>query len=318
MSVNIFFLPVNTAYYSAGSPTQQCIDFYKKRSLPGLYCSIVGNVSTLRGYGTNPRTGIISKNGEWEKLADSIRANGSMAGIQLARSWKGYSGQQQFRNEKWPEYKKYLIAKLKKEDLSEVFDDFAESIQLAVELGFKHIQIHAAHGYLLSSLLDPHLYHSPERIIEILIKIASYFTNVELSVRVSNYCGLSQDIEKLRSDILSLIYYENYKYVDLSEGYYNFDKSYIYPFKPKMKIKRLERCLEIANAFPEQQFIISGWINPLEVTRDNVHKGFCRNIIANPEFVIYLNETCENCGDCHYHSQGRESLLCRRWDNGKS
>jgi len=317
MSVKIFFLPVNTGYYSAGSPTQQCIDFYNKRSLPGLYCSIVGNVSTLRGFATNSRTGIISKTGEWNKLADSIKTNGTMAGIQLSRTWQGYSGQQQFINEKWLEYKNYLITQLKNINLTEIFNDFAESIQIAADFGFNHIQIHAAHGYLLSSLLDPDLYLSPEKVIDTLENICSHFKNLELSIRVSTFCGLSQDIEKRRADILCHIYSGSFKYVDLSEGYYNFDKSYIYPFTLTMKANRLERCLKIANEFPNQQFIISGWTNPHDVTRDNVHKGFCRNIIANPEFVICLTETCENCGDCHYHSMGRESLVCRRWDNGR-
>jgi len=52
--------------------------------------------------------------------------------------------------ENWP-----VPEELSEEAIAAVVDDFAASAQRAVRLGLKVIEIHAAHGYLLSSFLSP-------------------------------------------------------------------------------------------------------------------------------------------------------------------
>lgn len=52
--------------------------------------------------------------------------------------------------EKWP-----VPEAMTENDIAAVVDDFAASAQRAVRLGLKVIEIHAAHGYLLSSFLSP-------------------------------------------------------------------------------------------------------------------------------------------------------------------
>lgn len=230
MSSRLFFLPVNTGYYSLGSPTQNGISFYEKRSKDSLYCSIVGNVATKSGFGTNSRTGVISDNQSWKKLSQIIKQGGTKPGIQLARTWPNYIGQRCSINRKWEEYRVDVIEGLKQLDLSEIYDDFYASINLAKSMGFEHIQIHAAHGYLLSSMLDPQLYDACDDVINLIINLVSEFKNtLELSVRVSVYCGFSQQVENDRLRILKSLFYNTFDFVDLSEGYYNYNKNYIYP-----------------------------------------------------------------------------------------
>lgn len=315
MSDKIFFLPVNTGYFIKNIPTSTCVEFYRKRSYEELYCSIIGNISTIQGYCTNPGTGVISTNSQWDRLSDAIRANGTKPGIQLSRTWPNYVGQTEFKNPDWECYRTDLVVKLKNIDLSELLDDFVNSISLSVSKGFEHLQIHAAHGYLLSCLLDPYLYHCPEKVVDILKQISNSFKDiVELSIRVSAYCGFPENIEACRREILKAIYSNGYEYIDISEGYYNYDKGIIYPNNAQRKDERLRRSLNIAQENPTQKFIISGWSDPLQIPPPNVYKGFCRQLIADPEFAKKLIYSCKECGECHYYSLGRTSLSCGRWN----
>jgi 2,4-dienoyl-CoA reductase-like NADH-dependent reductase (Old Yellow Enzyme family) len=319
MSDKIFFLPVNTGYYCDGNPTNDCLSFYRRRSDKSLYCSIVGNVATKKGFSTNSSTGKISSNQKWQDLSYSIKENGTIPGIQIARTWDSYVGQKSFKNKNWDEYRNKLIVELKKVDISEVLDDFIDSIDMAASNGFEHIQIHAAHGYLLSSLLDPFLYDKSHELVQALNSIASEFQHrLELSIRISMFCGFSNLVEVNRMAILQELFDKSFKFIDLSEGYYNFDKQVIYPSNNLMLNQRLERSLKIAESWSQQSFIISGWTNLSQPISANIYKGFCRHIISNPDFTKVVKHSCLQCGDCHYYTLGKENLSCRRWQSTDS
>jgi len=50
----------------------------------------------------------------------------------------------------------YQIKEMTLEDIKRVEDDFVNGATLAVEAGYKIVQVHAAHGYLLCSFLSPY------------------------------------------------------------------------------------------------------------------------------------------------------------------
>ena len=61
----------------------------------------------------------------------------------------------------WPsavydEFLKQTCRELGIEEIHKIIDGFAEGILRAQESGFDGVQIHAAHGWLLSSFLSPH------------------------------------------------------------------------------------------------------------------------------------------------------------------
>lgn len=310
-----FFLPVNTGYYENGLPTEECLTFYKARCNNRIHCAIVGNIATIHGFVTNERTGRISRDTKWNQLSNIIKENGVLPGIQLASTWLGYIGQKNFIANNWAAYKEEVKTLLLQIDIPKVIADFRESIIISIEKGFQHVQIHAAHGYLLSSLLDPHLSEYTCETVTALIQIANDFADeLEISLRVSAYCGFSDEIEADRLLVIESLFCKGFSYIDLSEGYYNYDKKLIYPSTPQEKQERVKRSLLIAGNFPSQDFIISGGGSFQHHNLINIHRGYCRSIIANPNFNIVHDLSCKLCGECHYYTLGRDKLTCSMWE----
>jgi 2,4-dienoyl-CoA reductase-like NADH-dependent reductase (Old Yellow Enzyme family) len=107
-----------------------------------------------------------------KRIADFIHAHGSVAGIQLAhagrkgstaRPWEGGKALQPGQGG-WtpvaPSAVKFsddypMPAALDENGLEKVRNDFAKAVTRALRAGFKVIEIHAAHGYLLNEFLSP-------------------------------------------------------------------------------------------------------------------------------------------------------------------
>jgi NADPH2 dehydrogenase len=156
-SKKYFFLPVNTGYSSAGLPNERCIEFYASRSRHGLYCAIVGNVVLPNGYESNAACSRISLSSRWRDLASAIAHSGAKPGIQLSTAWKAFEGNRNFLarrpEDALAEYKAVASA-MSKRDVRTAIDDLRRGTELALRAGFLHVQLHAAHGYLFSLLLD--------------------------------------------------------------------------------------------------------------------------------------------------------------------
>lgn len=312
----VFFLAVNNGYYLDGVPNSKCIEFFRKRSSNNLYCTLVGNIVIKGGYPSNSQNGIMSFSSKWNELANAISDEGAIAGVQLSTTWSKYVGQDLFRNSNWNSYEKELKKILTSINIDELFINLRESICTSIDNGFKHIQIHAAHGYLFSILLDPYLYHNWLTIIKRLNCEAQYIKSkgCTSSIRVSNYCGLTDSREGARQNVLSGLTNNGFDYIDISEGYYNFDKNYIYPSTKIQLNSRIERSLQLAQKNISQNYIVSGQISPKAHFHPNVCIGICRELIANPMFLVNNIKKCDNCGDCHYYSKGQTELWCSKWE----
>lgn len=315
----IFFLGVNTGFVQEGLPDKHFIDFYRERSSPKLYCAILGNIVIPGGFGTNCQTPTISGHPRWAEVAEAISSKGTMPGIQLATTWPSYVGQRRFVAREPSgamEDARHLLSDMTRDAIDDVLNKFSEAGQTAVDHGYQHIQVHAAHGYLLSLLLDKDLNPFALYVQDKMAELSNFLRsqNVETSVRWSIRTGSAEfdqrGIEESVANVASL----GFDYVDLSSGYYNIDKRLIYPSTDHVLAQRCSDSLIIANGFPAQRFIISGRISSL--TSDlpnNVEVGLCRDLIANPRFLLDWTEGCRNRGKCHYHSRGSNRLTCPTW-----
>ncbi|MDH4461269.1 MAG: NADPH dehydrogenase NamA [Flectobacillus sp.] len=107
-----------------------------------------------------------------QKITTFIKANGAEAGIQLAHAgrkasmasqWKGgqlvsetAGGWQVVGPSEIPFNEVYGTPKaLSKTEIAEVISDFTLATERAVKAGFRVIEIHAAHGYLIHQFLSP-------------------------------------------------------------------------------------------------------------------------------------------------------------------
>lgn len=144
---------------------------------------------------------------DYKKLSRAIEERGAVPAIQLMnygrQSVTIFTGKEVYAPSAVPDPlisqidPNYSVRAMTEDDLERVQNDFVRSALLAAEAGFKIIQLHAAHGYLLSSFLSPYTNHrtdryggSPENraryIVEIIERIKKELRDsVALDIRVS-------------------------------------------------------------------------------------------------------------------------------------
>jgi 2,4-dienoyl-CoA reductase-like NADH-dependent reductase (Old Yellow Enzyme family) len=316
----LFFVALNTGYVTAGTPDRRCLDFYTQRASPDLYCAIVGNVVIPGGVGSNSATPTISSNQAWKDLASAIGGQGSMPGIQLATAWEGYAGARSFRS-RHPEAviaaARVLVAQLTVPDIDRLLGALRLATELSVDAGFRHIQLHAAHGYLFSLLVDSAINPRASEVLDKLMTWAHKLREggAESSLRVSLRTGYAAFDRSGREAFLDAIALLPVDYVDVSSGFYNIDKQLIYPARPEVIAARRHETVALAERHPMRAFIYSGraFYHDTRTLPSNVHLGLCRDLIANPDFLKQPERGCANLGKCHYFSRGEQHLACGQW-----
>ena len=315
-----FFVGVNTGYASGGEPDGRLVEFYAKRSSSSLYCSIVGNVTLPNGHPSNDHTSTISGSHIWFQLTRVIESRGTVPGIQLATAWKNYTGQKMFKardSGKIISQCKELAGSVSKRDIRQLFVALDEGTSLALDAGFRHIQLHAAHGYLFSLLVDKRLFAGADDVLAGIKEWANNWTqgDVETSVRISLRTGDAAFDSQGTREFQDLMSRLPVSYIDVSSGFYDVDKQLIYPARPNVLSDRRIETVGLAVRHPETDFIYSG--RALQQTGgplpSNVHIGVCRDLIANPQYLAERSRGCKNYGKCHYHSRGAVDMTCRRW-----
>ncbi|MCM8731292.1 hypothetical protein ACFO8O_10000 [Hephaestia sp. GCM10023244] len=316
----IFFLGVNTGYVTKGVPDDRYVDFYQRRASPQIYCAIVGNVVVPGGHGSNASTPTLTDRSIWAKIASAIAEGGTIPGIQLATAWEGYVGTRKFIGAE-PHHviaaARHLINELDLAGTAMALSAFDEAARMAVDHGFRHVQLHGAHGYLLSLMIDSRINPNAEKVLDRLSSLAERLASdgIESSIRISLRTGdVGFDAEgayAFQNRIASL----PFDYVDLSSGFYNIDKRLIYPSRPKILSSRLQESRAIALRFPHKAFIFSGraMLNDEGRFPANLHIGLCRDLIANPHFLSNPHNGCQNRNKCHYFSRGEDHLTCALW-----
>jgi NADPH2 dehydrogenase len=314
-----FFVGLNTGYVDGGLPDERMVAFYQERSSPRLTCAIVGNVVIPGGHGCNAMSPTISRNRQWKTLTSAIASRGTAPGIQLATAWEGYAGAQSFRPKDWTEAiarSRALAANVVPSRLQQLFSGLRDGTELAAEAGFRHVQLHAAHGYLFSLLLDSRLYDGAADCLALVAAwaLAGREAGLETSLRISLRTGDDRFDRCGTTDFQDQASALPVDIVDVSSGFYNIDKRLIYPSLAAVLQERRRETAALASRHPATQFILSGRASAaVEDFPGNVHLGLCRDLIANPRFLYDRSHGCQNSGKCHYHSRGMGSVTCPGW-----
>lgn len=143
-----------------GVATEEHYDHYVSKALGGVGGIIVEATSV------NPN-GMINKkdlglyNDEQKnalkRIVDRVHAYGTVIGIQISHAGRKVDREYEevvapspiaFGDRKVPR-------ELSKEDIAKLVEDFTNSARLAKEAGFDFVEIHGAHGYLISQFLSP-------------------------------------------------------------------------------------------------------------------------------------------------------------------
>lgn len=317
-----FFLAVNTGYAVDGVPDDRAKDFYLRRSRHGLTCCIVGNVVIPGGYGTNSACAWISDRAEWVDLASAIESQGTLPGIQLSSTWSGYEGMRKFAlPAALRSMKPYIeaAASFTRNHIDALFDGLADGTELALKAGFKHIQLHAAHGYAFNIALDPRLSSHAEYAYG---KARNWAENLKergigTSIRFSLYTGDATYDANDKGFVAGLLKLP-VSYFDVSAGFYNLNKRLIYPSLAADLERRLRQTVKLAVEHPAKRFVVSGRMakQDIDALPSNVEIGLCRDLIANPDYLANFDDGCSSCMKCHYFSRREDFLTCGHWANG--
>lgn len=315
-----FFLGVNTGYVTDGLPDSRYIEFYRRRSSLALHCAIVGNVVVPGGHGSNGSTPTLTSGAIWGQVAAAINQGGSLPGIQLATAWNGYIGTRKFVGND-PQTviseARSLVAKLGADGISTVMAGFDEASSMAIDHGYRHVQLHGAHGYLLNLLIDSRINPRAGAVFDRLsdlgkrLACAGIETSIRISLRTGDTAFDASGTDAFHDAIAAL----PFDYIDLSSGFYNIDKRLIYPARAEVLAERLAGTEAVAKRNPATSFILSGRAmqNVVNELPSNIHIGFCRDLIANPDFLTQPDRGCRNRNKCHYFSKNEKALTCATW-----
>ncbi len=142
-----------------GHPTSEQNRLYQRWAQGGLAISIIGEVQPSPNYAEKPGNLVLnaqSKLAGFRKLAEQGGENGTQLWVQL-----GNAGALAYLPTSAPKGPSALdlpglqCDALSVDEIAQVPADFAKTALLAKQAGFGGVQIHAAHGFLLSQFLSP-------------------------------------------------------------------------------------------------------------------------------------------------------------------
>lgn len=143
----------------AGNPTDDQIKLYKRWADGGLALAIIGEVQCTPHFAEKPGNLILneqSDNGLFERLAKAGKTDNAQLWLQLGHA--GAMADAPISTPKGPsalDLPGLTCGALTLDEIHALPAEFARTASLAKELGFGGVQVHAAHGFLLSQFLSP-------------------------------------------------------------------------------------------------------------------------------------------------------------------
>lgn len=142
-----------------GHPTAEQIRLYQRWAEGGVAVSIIGEVQGNAGYAEKPGNLVLNETSDFNRfrqLAEKGSENGTQLWLQL-----GHAGALAYAPTSSPKGPSALdlpglrCAELTIDEIHRLPSAFARTARLARQTGFGGVQIHAAHGFLLSQFLSP-------------------------------------------------------------------------------------------------------------------------------------------------------------------
>lgn len=142
-----------------GTPTKDQIGLYERWARGGLALSIIGEVQTTPKYAEKPGNLVLNAGSNpeiFKALARAGSINNAHLWLQLGHA--GAMADAPISNPKGPSALDLPGLRCEALSISEIKalpEEFARTAVLAKEFGFGGVEIHAAHGFLLSQFLSP-------------------------------------------------------------------------------------------------------------------------------------------------------------------
>lgn len=327
-----FFAPTNTSFNKNGTPNKKMAKFFKERSGNRLGITYVGNVAIderFRGGEGNALLG--DKLKKWQKVSEAIRDSGIVPGIQLGCRYfdkKLFAG----GGDKNPvKTISKALSNLDIELLNAMSESFIRAADSAVKAGFEAIQLHGAHGFLLSLLIsetynqrkDRYNAHDFEFLKRIIGSIRENHPETVLDLRVSfieNMQTKETDL-KMKRRMTDQLIGSGLDMISISNGMVFNDHKLIYPPHKLENGWFVKEASGFARDYPQFLWNVCGNIkDPLGLGElpPNLTLSFCRALIADPRFVAKHIEGkqdkithCPGCNYC-YKTRIKGEMKCKK------
>jgi 2,4-dienoyl-CoA reductase-like NADH-dependent reductase (Old Yellow Enzyme family) len=330
----VLLAPINTGYAQNGLPTPRLIRFHELRSDSSIGINIVGNVAVSARGLSNENTLVLhswASIGAYRGLAERIRKHGSLPGIQLAYSPSSLQPDRRWiARDRGAEVARLqaIIRSLSDTAIKDALSAFYAAARLAYESSYDVIQVHCAHGYFLSLLLDPRINTREDDYSADGAWVGEFFRTIRrltagrlLSVRLSATMALSDRAWEHAATVrlAKLIEDCGVDLIDLSAGYYTIDRNLIYPTRDSdtgtfMLSRSISDDVDCLVSFAGQAHNLEYFQRDIS-SRQLLAIG--RALIADPDFAKKYKSSrrdeinhCQSCRHCHYFSRGRPSLEC--------
>lgn len=142
-----------------GNPTEQQVRLYERWARGGLAVSIIGEVQGNPHFAEKPGNLVLRPDADLDRfrqLAEEGSAEGALLWLQLGHA--GAMAYPPIGDPKGPsalDLPGLACAALTRDEIHNLPGEFAATAKLARALGFGGVEIHAAHGFLLSQFLSP-------------------------------------------------------------------------------------------------------------------------------------------------------------------
>lgn len=327
----IALAPINTGFANRGRPSGKLLDFHKARSGRGIGISVVGNVAVRTDLVTNENTVVLDNNSNdlrHKVVTKGIKTNGSVPGIQLAACPTWLSPKQQWK----PKDKEAELTRIQRhlldtrsKDIQSVLDSFIRSIAIAEKCGYEYIEIHGAHGYLISMLSSKTFNMRSDDFspngpwLKNFILDARTECKGILAVRLSWKFGiLEPEYEEFHSiDLARKCISHGADIISWSSGAYTLSRDYIYPKSQGIPVGDHE----VYRKVKQEDFIsiVSGGLSLVKSQdiAENVLLGLGRPLLADPSHSQKVLENrindiceCQRTGRCHFFTRGLARIEC--------
>ncbi len=333
-----FFAPINAGLAdSNGNPTPQLESFHLKRSGEEIGVNYIGNVSIHKDYVTNDTTLFVSENMEnWEKMTSAISNAGSLPGVQVACYKSDYTLIRKWKNKndtQYIEFTRQEINALSQNQIKTLIHQFVDSSVKLIKLGCKVIQIHAGHGYFLSTFISP-LFNKRsdeygkdtllilKRIFEGIREKAGAY-NYMLDLRISLYERSLDESAEIKFDMFdNLVQHGALDMISQTNGLYNLSKNLMYPHRKLGHNFMMDVMSGLAKKYSGIIWNSCGNVWDIEDVEKNPLPGnltfsIGRSLLADDNFVLksitnkkeQINR-CTFCNKCHYYSMGLPHITC--------
>jgi 2,4-dienoyl-CoA reductase-like NADH-dependent reductase (Old Yellow Enzyme family) len=333
--------PLNTALFAAdGSAGPACRRFYQQYGDSGLGVIYVGGAAiTMQGRAN--QNALVLDRPEKSSGLKAVIEDAHRAGVRVIVQLE-HAG----RQGRSSETTSHLVApspvpcpvireqplELDREGILGIIRSFANASRIAEEAGADLIEIHAAHGYLLSSFLSSYSNRRTDRyggslrnrfrilkeVLYAVLSICSTPIGVRLNHREDVPSGMT--LEELQRGLSPLR--EILSYVSVSAGVYSPRDDIIMPSRAlgpapwRDASKKLRLTLELPT-------FLAANIDSVALADELLEDGsadvilFGRSLLADPQLIRKGRSEkpgkvrgCTDCGLCKYHSRGRAHIYC--------